>query len=123
MHQRTLPDAREVSFLLSANHVKVMCVYHSGGLCQEGDDVEIYLARPRKPSHRQRVCGTWEEGKEVTRVAEYQEATSEKLYTRLLIHYRLGWVEENEICTSKRCLKMFTQGAQPPTICDGGHIR
>jgi hypothetical protein len=67
MRRRAQPDAREASSLLVGNHVEVLCVYRSGGVCQEGGDTKVYVALPRKLSRRRRVCGTREEAKEAAR--------------------------------------------------------
>jgi hypothetical protein len=66
LRRRALPDSREASGLRALNHVVVLCVYRSGGVCQEGGCVGLYVARPRERSRRRHVHSMREEGKETT---------------------------------------------------------
>lgn len=70
LRRRALPDAREARCVLVANHVELLCIYCSGGVCQQDGGGGLYVARPRKPNRRRRVCGTREEGEYATRADE-----------------------------------------------------
>jgi hypothetical protein len=53
---------------------------------------------------------SWRKAKRLHASTEYQEATSKKFYTQILIYYCLGWIEENEMVKLKEISKKITHG-------------